>query len=442
MIFLNYVNIIKKFFDSMRSKFVVDMLFNCVSFGVLAVSGISINMVIASFYGASALGRFNIVYAIYIVAVQLCTCGVHYSVLKHLAVKLTYSKDQSVIICSAIVLILILSVVVTICLFLFSNFIGTVFKSPTIVGGVKCMAPALLFFAMNKTILAALNGLRFMRIFAFGQAIRYFFMIGFIASIAFYKGNEVYLNLNYLFAEMVLFSLLSVLLIKSIKGFDFAIQKKWIIEHMVFGFKGFLVGIFVELNTRIDVLILGLFVSSNLVGVYAFIAMLVDGLYQFLVVIKNNINPILAYYIAENRFVDLGVLFKKVRTVTCILMFALCIVLFLVYPSIIFILCKPDFKQGHIPLLFLLIGLFFGSGFLPFGDILTQSGYPGWQTTQNFLVVVTNAILNIFFIYYWGIVGCAIATALATYVFSIYYLEYFAVKHIGFSLLKMQPIVK
>jgi len=60
-----------------------DIAYSLCSFAVLALSGIVINITITALRDAAALGVFNLAYAVYIVASQIATWGLHYSVLRH-----------------------------------------------------------------------------------------------------------------------------------------------------------------------------------------------------------------------------------------------------------------------------------------------------------------------------------------------------------------------
>lgn len=68
-----------------RRRFVLDWSANFVSLGFLAISGLLINSLVTKFYGPAALGVFNQVFAVYILAAQLATAGVQYSVLRYVA---------------------------------------------------------------------------------------------------------------------------------------------------------------------------------------------------------------------------------------------------------------------------------------------------------------------------------------------------------------------
>ena len=66
-------------------KFTSDLIWNFFSLGILACSGIIINIFIARYYGSSYLGVFNQVFAIYILLSQFAIGGVHFSTLKHIS---------------------------------------------------------------------------------------------------------------------------------------------------------------------------------------------------------------------------------------------------------------------------------------------------------------------------------------------------------------------
>jgi O-antigen/teichoic acid export membrane protein len=61
----------------------------------------------------------------------------------------------------------------------------------------------------------------------------------------------------------------------------------------------------------------------------------------------------------------------------------------------------------------LMSGIALSSGYIPFGQILVQAGQPGLHTIMTLLLVVFNFTLNLLLIPVLGLIGAAIATALA-----------------------------
>jgi O-antigen/teichoic acid export membrane protein len=63
-----------------KGKFKQDITWNAGAFALSALFGVLVNLLIIRFYDASALGVFNLVYAIFILLSQLAVGGVHLAV--------------------------------------------------------------------------------------------------------------------------------------------------------------------------------------------------------------------------------------------------------------------------------------------------------------------------------------------------------------------------
>ena len=64
--------------------------------------------------------------------------------------------------------------------------------------------------------------------------------------------------------------------------------------HLVYGTKSAVSGMLLELNSRVDVLMIGYFLDDARVGIYSFASTLAEGVFQLLVVLQNNYNPLIA----------------------------------------------------------------------------------------------------------------------------------------------------
>lgn len=426
----------------LKSKFSQDLIWNYASFALLAISGILINLIIAFFYGAASLGRFNLIYTVYILLSQFSVGGIHYSALVHLAKYETNIERVQIIIGSALVPTVLLSLFFSLLLFFSSNVIAAYIGGQSIAAGLMIVAPALLFFSVNKVLLASLNGLQYMRAYAFGQALRYILMLIFILYICMCRYNEVWLSANFLFAEIILAIFLTTFTLFVLKG-KVLTNLQWLKTHIEFGIKGFLTGVFVEMNSRVDILILGHFVSNQSVGVYSFVAMMAEGIYQLLVVIRTILNPFLVKYLTEDSFLNLRSLIIDTRKIVYPIFIIIAVCTLLVYPIFIDIfLPGRGFAEGWLVLAILLVGIVIASGFIPFDTILANAGYPGQQTFQAGLVVITNALMNFLLVPSFGIVGSAIATMIASYIFSILYLNYLTKRNLMFNIILPNMIYK
>ena len=65
-----------------------------------------------------------------------------------------------------------------------------------------------------------------------------------------------------------------------VSRYELKVDRVWLKRHIQFGARSVLGGVAVELNTRVDVLVLGLFTSEAQVGIYSFAAFFVEGFLQ------------------------------------------------------------------------------------------------------------------------------------------------------------------
>src|SRR5690242_5229198 len=94
--------------SSRSDTFSRDVWWNVVSLGIAGVCGVAVNYLVGVEYGASVLGVFNQVFAIYIVVSQLAVLGVHSSVVYHVAASHD-PEEKRAIVTSALVVTLALS---------------------------------------------------------------------------------------------------------------------------------------------------------------------------------------------------------------------------------------------------------------------------------------------------------------------------------------------
>src|SRR5262249_46716235 len=145
-------------------------------------------------------------------------------------------------------------------------------------------------FALNKGALAVLNALQRMRWYAVFQAGRVVMMAaGFGAfAIAGLPPTALPIILTIGEASVLVGALLAIS-----DQLGRVPLGSWARNHWRFGLRGFLSGLFSDLNTRIDVLILGIFASDAVVGAYSFAAIMAEGVYQIVIALRTTYAPIM-----------------------------------------------------------------------------------------------------------------------------------------------------
>jgi O-antigen/teichoic acid export membrane protein len=410
------------------SKFRLDVLFSYGSLALLASSGIIINYVLAQVYGSSVLGKFNLVYALYIVISQFSALGVHYAVLRDISLK----ENQRIenirkIITSAMILVFFIGTCTGFLVKLLAPVLHFFYDDAFVINGVLGFTYVLPLFAMNKVMLAAFNGMRQMRLFALGQSCRYLLMLSYICLVAFLKLDFSNLINVFYFSEQCLFLILAPIVFFVTLGKKICFSTYWLIHHFKFGKDAFLAGVFIEINSRIDVIILAAFVSSSLVGIYSFAAMIAEGFAMMLVVLRSNVNPIMSTLLHDKKYDELCEFMLHIRKYTYITMTMVMVLTFVAYIYITnHYLYDLTLSGSWLVLLIISSCLLLVSGYLPFSDFLILANKPRLQSFQNLLVVISNILLNFLLTPTLGIVGAAISAGVSSYIISILLIEWLA----------------
>ena len=278
---------------------------------------------------------------------------------------------------------------------------------------VALAAPGLLFFSLNKVLLNVLNGLRQMRSYAVFQAVRVLLILLTVTVMLVGGMQGDLLPLSLTVSEGVLFPLLGVHVGGRVLPFRMSGRLwSWLPEHLSFGVRGFLGGILTEMNTRVDVLMLGYFSDDFTVGIYSFAAILAEGLAQLPVVFRRNVDPILGRCFAEQDRSAMQDLSRRVKRKVYLLMGLIGVATTALYPVALKLLERgPELAASWAVFAILMAGIVANSGYRPFLGILPQGGRPGTQTVLVAALVGSNVVLNAILIPVIGIYGAAIATA-------------------------------
>lgn len=410
------MKISKNIFQNKLNK---DIAWTLGSFSVLATSGVMINIMVTWLRDVSTLGVFNLAYTIYIIGSQIAVCGIHYSVMMHSALYESSFDKRQQLMCTASIMSLFLGFFGAIIIYVVSPLLGALFHSSAATKAIAYSALGLTLFPLNKVLLAYLNGLREMKIFSLLQSSRYIIIMVWVTFISASNLSIEYITCGFFLAEFITTCLaLGYMHWKKLFIFHYwNFRARWAKLHFIFGGKSLLAGMFVELNSRVDVLLIGIYLTESEVGIYSFLIMLVDGLYQVLAMVRINFNPLLVSIVRDQKFKEMQSLLyaslKYIYPITLLLSF--CIILtFWVFSN--FILPGKGLQEGLIPLCILSICLTCISSFIPFDNLLLSSGHPGYQTLQHLTVVFSNIFLNIIFIPLYGINGAAFATGMSYFV--------------------------
>lgn len=404
---------------------------NYVGLLIMGTFGIFINIFILLFYSKEILGNFNFIFSFLVILSQFAVAGIQFSILKHNSHFYKKLSEVSHSLSSALLLTASLSLLV-ICMLYFSvTFIEKFFEIDNFSLSLYLVLPALFFFALNKILLMSINGLNYMQSYAVFNASRYVILLFFVLCFYFLKINSKFLTLVFTLTESFLFFGLSTFTYVVLLQFKLP-KICWIKRHFYFGIRGMWGGALMEMNTRIDTIMIGAFLGSGAVGLYSFASMLAEGFAQVYIVLKTNIDPILgdAFFNKKSYLInDVVVKIRKQYVPYIIIIGVFSIVLY-----------KPIF-ENFFGLDATLIGeswpifntlIFFyllASFYRPFIGALGQLNKP-WLFSQVIIVgALMNIFLNVFFLKLFGILGAAISTGL------VFLFESFIMYHLSLKVI-------
>lgn len=416
-----------------EARFRRDVLWNVSSLAVLATSGILLQVLIGRHYGAAVLGAFNQVLAAYIVFSQIATAGVHQSVLRFVSEHAGDEHLTARVVGGALRPLLAFAVPTTLVFWAAAGPAGALLESEMVPAGMRAAAIGLFCFAVNKVLLGVVNGQRRMRAFAIYQALRYVLILAGLGIHLLADLDPARLPFVFTFAEGLLFLVLALEVSLHVRWWRAAFEPSYGRIHLGYGLRSLASGMMLELNSRVDVLMLGWYLADEEVGVYSYAALFAEGFFQLVVVLQNNYNPIIARHLACGDRGALEALVRKDRRWIVPALAGAGLLAVLVYPAVLALVGGGEFRQSQASFAILILGILLASRELPFQNTLLMGGRPAWHSFYMLAVVGTNVAFNALLIPRLGIAGAAVGTAVA-FVGSAVYLRLLARRLLGVRL--------
>ncbi|MCA9244016.1 MAG: oligosaccharide flippase family protein [Phycisphaerales bacterium] len=390
-----------------------DVRWNLGSLAIVGIGGILLNLLIADQYGEAALGVFNQVFAAYIFFSQFAAGGVHLSALRAVA-QAHSDAGRRVAVSAAVALTAFLSILFTAGFYFSRVPIAWALASPDVATGMAWASLGLFCFAVNKTLFGVINGRRQMRLYAVAQALRTVLMLATLLVLIYIGAASERVPVVFTIAEIAIFVILTIATAGDSAAKWDGRWRVWIRRHFRFGVRSAGSGIMLELNTRVDVLMLGLMKSDAVVGLYSFAAMLVEGIAQLPIVARTNVNPLLAKHLKTRDLAALAPIVSKTRKLTFLAMLAVGVIAVAAYPIGVRLVTNREVFFDSWPIFAILMGgLVASAAWIPLNQILLQGGRPATHTVMSLIIVIANIAMNAALIPAFGAIGAAFATAAA-----------------------------
>lgn len=400
--------------ESQGARLRRDVVWNLVPVVLLAVVGLGMNFMIGRWWGADALGAFNLVTPAFFAFAVLGAAGLQFSVLLSVAEDPDDPERVASVVVGALMPNLVFAAGSAVLCILLAKPIGVLVSNSDVETGLWWVAPGLFCFAMNKVLFGVVNGLRRMRAFAVYTSLRYVLIgIGIIMA-HIWNAPPDHLAVIWTFTEgtllvVLICELLATVQLRRARGWF-----GWTKKHVSYGARGLLATLAFEVNSKIDVWMLGVALPESLVGVYSLASTLFEGAAQLGVVVQNNVNPMIAHDLAEGRRSAVDALIKRTRRWFVPTMVAACLVAIVMYPiAIPTLVGDPSFVIGTKSFAILMLGLALTTPWLPFNQLLLMAARPGWHTIYVLVMFATSFAGNYLLIPVLHLEGAALSTAIA-----------------------------
>ncbi len=392
-----------------------DVIWNLVPVALLAGIGLGSNFAIFTWWGSEALAVFNLVTTAFFVLAVVGACGLQFAVLRAVAEAPDDRDRVASVVVGALVPNVVLAAIVTVAFLALRGPISSLHHSDAVGEGMLVAAPGLFCFSINKVMFSVVNGLRRMRAFAIYTSLRYALIaVGVIAAKA--AGASIgHIAIVWTITECTMFVVLLGELFATVAVRRARDWRAWMRRHLDFGARGVLATLAQEINSKLDIWMLGASgIPKSLVGVYAIAGALNEGATQLSVVLQNNLNPLMAKDLAAGQPGLVAALARRTQRWFVPSFAAACALGAIVFPfALPWLMADVSLHAASIPFAILMAGLALGSPYLPFAQILMMANRPGWHTLLVVAVVSINFVGDLVLIPAFGLTGAAVATALA-----------------------------
>ena len=387
---------------------------NIGSVGVIGIAGFALNLCMARFYGLEGLGVFSQALAIFLILGQACAGGFAFSTLHHFSNVGPQSPDARFYILGATLPVGLVGGMIAFFLWLFADTIGWVLGSETVAAILPLVGIATLLFGLNKVGGMALNGMGHLKAFALTQAIRLPLMLTALFLLVWEDAPLQSIGWIFVTSELILLAIIIGFLAGWTPSTSLSFEKIIAVvqreSHR--GWRGFMIGLLADVNTRVDILVLSVFLSDRLVGIYAFGALMAEGIRMLPTALQNVINPRLPSLIAGKSREGLADLYRRLarygRPVLLLAATFGIVFILLIAPGLMNI---DDNRQSALVFAVIALGIVAAAPAIALDQIFSQAGSPGLQARFFGMLVGANLALNLALVPVLGMVGAAVATA-------------------------------
>jgi len=396
----------------MMSKAMIDVQWAFISIATASLAHFILRIVLGRELGPDGLGVYTLAFTIYLFGMQFAAFGIGAALTKYVA---EFLEDKVAIrnyVSSGMTSSVITGGLMGVVLFLLAPYIAiSFFHVPELEPLVQLTALCYPFIAIQKAVLGTLNGFRRMHLYALLNIIQNVAVVAASIILVMLFGMGVMGAVIGFVGPTILVSALCPLLIRDWIGLDSSL---WNIPALhattVFGFYVVLGNSVSFLNTQIDSIMIGYYLSPSEVGIYAVAALLAQTLTLIPSAVQRVTAPATATLYGKGDIRAIRRVISSTMRKTFLVSVPIALVLVIFGQFFITLLFTGEFLPAYLPLLALLVGHTIFAPFMAIGSTLASIGKVNIPFKIHSICGMLNVVLNILLIPLLGIMGAAIST--------------------------------
>jgi len=371
--------------------------------------------VMAYYIGASGLGLWTMLFAITSL-LGVTNLGIPGATIKYVA---EFKDDKNRLyqaVSTSFVISIILGIVTAVALFITADIITGIFNMPSLTPLLKLFLLTIPFSYMVESIIATLNGLREMKLVSFLNVTSKSLNFGLVL-IPIILGYGIKGAVIGIIIATIIYAFIALFFFSNfIFHLTFSKFRETAKKLLHFGIQTVISGIVSIMLYRIDVLMIGYFMTSTEVGIYS----VAIGIARMIWIIPQSINtvsyPTFSYYWGKGEHDVVNKLFNKGLKYSACMLAPIGLGLAIFGKDAILLLYGTKFLPAVLPLQILLIGAVVRGIWISIGTIFSAVGRVDLGYKIPPLTAIPNILLNYILIPYYGIPGAAIATTLSFFI--------------------------
>ncbi|MEM4204483.1 MAG: oligosaccharide flippase family protein, partial [Candidatus Methanomethylicaceae archaeon] len=379
----------------------------------LTVAGFGLNVVLGNVLGESGFGIYSLAMTIYMLTNLVFTVGIPIALTKYAAEFVDNEEINAQYYTASLLSVLITSSIGAISLFLLRGYLAHLFRMTELAYLLPVLALGIPFLGLGKTAIASLNGKRWMWQMAVGEISRYVLLLSFTVAGILWASNKLYAAVWSLpITDIVILPIL-LLLTKLKQNWSLTGISKHVLKITRFGWQVVLARIFEELDVRSHLLMAGLFLPKDAVGLFSLASLMSTAIPLFPGAVQKVTGPAMTEMYAKGEIRTIESLVNQTMRITAFLLTWIAVSIAVFFKEIITFLyaSRPGFLSAETAFLILATGAIFYGITVSISPIMFSIERPDITFKVAIIRLILSVVLTIVFVKPLGINGVAIGGA-------------------------------